>query len=94
MIRKSPYEKINSYEEFKLIPINQLGEIDVDINDDTGSGYITKWFRQAQEELYQARVGHLITEENPEPKDELTKDEEQYSIQELIDIAKKKNNKS
>lgn len=91
IIRKSPYEKINSYEEFKLIPINQLGEIDVDINDDINSGYITKWFRKAQDELYQARVGNLITEENPNPKDELTPEEELFSIQELINIAKANN---
>ena len=90
MIRKSPYEKINSYEEFKLIPINQLGEIDIDLYTDEEDKFISIWFRQAQEELYQARVGHLITEENPEPEDELTKEEEQYSIQELIDIAKNK----
>ena len=91
MNRKSPYEKINSYEEFKLIPINQLGEIDIDLYTDEEDKYISIWFKQAQEELYQARVGHLITEENPEPKDELTEEEEKCSIQELIDKAKKKN---
>ena len=88
MNRKSPYEKINSYEEFKLIPINQLGEIDIDLYTDEEDKYISIWFKQAQEELYQARVGHLITEENPEPKDELTEEEEKCSIQELIDKAK------
>jgi len=47
MIRKSPYEKINSYEEFKLIPINQLGEIDIDLYTDEEDKFISIWFRQA-----------------------------------------------
>jgi hypothetical protein len=87
--RYSPYEKITSYEEFKRIPINQLGDIDIDLYDDD-DGYIGKWFRQAQEDLYQARCGHLITEESGDIPDELTEEEEKKTTQELIDEALKR----
>ena len=83
-------KKINSYNEVKQLTSEEFANLDVDLYTNEEISQLIKWYKEGLNELYQARVGHLITEENPEPKDELTKDEEQYSIQELIDIAKNK----
>ena len=88
--RYSPYEKITSYEEFKRIPINQLGDIDIDLYSDEEHEKIISYFLIAQEDLYQARCGHLITEESGDIPDELTEEEEKKTTQELIDEALKR----
>lgn len=91
--RYSPYEKITSYEEFKRIPINQLGDIDIDLYSDEEHEKIISYFSIAQEDLYQARCGHLITEESGDISDELTEEEEKKTTQELIDEALSRRNK-
>ena len=84
-------KKITSYEEIKTLTDEEFANLDVDLYTNEEIAQLVKWYKEGLEELYQARVGHLITEENPEPKDELTEEEEKCSIQELIDKAKKKN---
>ena len=91
--RYSPYEKITSYEEFKRIPRNLLGDINIDLYTDEEHYIMGTWFKMIDKDLYQARCGHLITEESGDIPDELTKEEEKKTTQELIDEALSRRNK-
>ena len=82
--------RILSYEDFKKITIhNWLNSFNIDLYTDDELFNVGQWAKQAEEELYQARMHDRIIVEGIEPKDFLT-EEENTPIQQLIDEAKSK----
>ena len=83
--------RILSYEDFKKITIhNWLNSFNIDLYTDDELFNVGQWAKQAEEELYQARMHDRIIVEGIEPKDFLTEEEENTPIQQLIDEAKSK----
>ena len=65
----------------------------IDLYTDEEHYIMGTWFKMIDEDLYQARCGHLITEESGDILDELTEEEEKKTTQELIDEALSRKNK-
>ena len=82
--------RILSYEDFKKHTLNDWGNLNIDLYTDDELANAIKWAKQAEEELYQARMHDRIIVEGIEPKDFLTEEEENTPIQQLINEAKSK----
>ena len=81
--------RILSYEDFKKITIHDwLNSFNIDLYTDDELFNVGQWAKQAEEELYQARMHDRIITEGIEPPDVLTEEEEKLPIQQLIDEAK------
>ena len=80
--------RILSYEDFKKHTLNDWGNLNIDLYTDEELANVVKWAKQAEEELYQARMHDRIITEGIEPPDVLTEEEEKLPIQQLIDEAK------
>ena len=80
--------RILSYEDFKKHTLNDWGNLNIDLYTDEELANVVKWAKQAEEELYQARMHDRIITEDIEPPDVLTEEEEKLPIQQLIDEAK------
>ena len=83
--------RILSYEDFKKITIHDwLNSFNIDLYTDDELFNVGQWAKQAEEELYQARMHDRIIVEGIEQKDFLTEEEENTPIQQLIDETKSK----
>lgn len=80
--------RILSYEDFKKGTLNDWGNLNIDLYTDEELANVVKWSLQACEELRQARIHNKLISEGIDVEDEITKEEENIPIQQLIDEAK------
>lgn len=84
-------DKILSYDDFKKLTLKEYLILDTDSYSDDEIFNILQWSKQSEEELFNARNREKIISENVEIYDELTDEEENTPIQDLIDKANKRN---
>ena len=84
-------DKILSYDDFKKLTLKEYLILDTDSYSDDENFNILQWSKQSEEELFNARNREKIISESIEIYDELTDEEENTPIQDLIDKANKRN---